>query len=470
MKKITRYGLLCVLVVLAACTPRERTVVLLSTNDIHAHIENFPRLAEAVEACRDTAQIVFLVDAGDRWTGNAYVDMAEGRRPILELMNELGYDAATVGNHEFDPGQQVLGDMIHFTEFPIVCANLKSDTVAVPQVPPYVIVKKHGVKIGFVGVVTNYEGDNHPAGQEAVFRGLSFPDPQQMARRYAPIADKCDLLVLISHMGSSHDRELLAVETAYDVVIGGHSHEEIDEVVNGTLLTQTGKNLRNIGVTTIQLRGHEIASVDFRLVPLAGYDPEPGYAERVERYYANPKLKQPVGSFAGPATQTGLVNWITDLMADETDTDVAFYHIGGVRLDSIPAGAVKLATLFDLEPFGTEICTVKMTPEEMRRMIVSKYNDPVNTKEAHRIDLYSNTPYEIVTDGRDAVDVRFPQLVEGATYSVSMSNYIYNKYNDLHYTDGVETGLQITDMLLDELEDDAPVVPDNKSRQSVRKR
>lgn len=470
MKKITRFGLLCALFVLAACTPRERTVVLLSTNDIHAHIENFSQLAEAVEACRDTAQIVFLVDAGDRWTGNAYVDMAEGRRPILELMNKLGYDAATVGNHEFDPGQKVLGDMIRFTEFPIVCANLVSDTVAVPQVPPYVIVKKHGVKIGFVGVVTNYEGDDHPAGQEAVFRGLSFPDPQQMARRYASIAGQCDVLVLISHMGSSHDRELLAAETAYDVVIGGHSHEEIDETVNGTLLTQTGKNLKNIGVTTIRLRGHEVESLDFRLVPLAGYDSDPEYADMVERYYGNPDLQKPVGSFSQTATQVGIVNWMTDLMADETDTDVAFYHIGGVRLDSIPSGEVKLATVFDLEPFGTEICTLKMTPEDMRRMILSKYNDPVNTKEAHRIDLYSTTPYAIVTEGRDAVDVRFPELTEGETYSVSVSNYIYNKYNDLHYTEGVETGYLITDMLLEELEDDSPVTPDNRPRQTVEKR
>lgn len=470
MKKFLHFFLFCLVGTVAACGPRERTVVLLSTNDIHAHIENFPKLAEAVEACRDTARIVFLVDAGDRWTGNAYVDMAEDRRPILELMNELRYDAATVGNHEFDPGHKVLGDMIRFTKFPIVCANLVSDTVAVPQVPPYVILEKDGVKVGFVGVVTNYEGDNHPAGQEAVFRRLSFPDPQQMAREYASIADRCDILVLISHMGSSHDRELLAVETAYDAVIGGHSHEEIDETVNGTLLTQTGKNLQNIGVTTLRLRGKQVVEADFRLVPLAGYEPDPEYVGMVEEYYANPELEKSVGALSQTATQTGLANLITDLMADEMDTDVAFYHIGGVRLDSIPAGEVKLATVFDLEPFGTEVNTFKMTPADMRRMILSKYNDPVNTKEAHRIDLYSTAPYVIVTEGRDAVDVRFPKLKEGTVYTVSVSNYVYNKYNDLHYTDGVETGRMVTDLLLDELKEESPVTPDNTPRQTVRER
>ena len=77
MKGMLRMGLVAVAALAAACAPRERTLVLLSTNDMHAKIQNFPRLASAVEACRDTAQLVVLVDAGDRWTGNAYVDMAQ---------------------------------------------------------------------------------------------------------------------------------------------------------------------------------------------------------------------------------------------------------------------------------------------------------------------------------------------------------------------------------------------------------
>ena len=77
MKRMFRTGLILLAAAAAACAPRERTLVLLSTNDMHAKIQNFPRLAAAVEACRDTAQLVVLVDAGDRWTGNAYVDMAQ---------------------------------------------------------------------------------------------------------------------------------------------------------------------------------------------------------------------------------------------------------------------------------------------------------------------------------------------------------------------------------------------------------
>lgn len=473
--KIFTRGLLAgtLFAALAACTPRETTLVLLSTNDMHARIQHFPRLAAAVEACRDTAQLVVVVDAGDRWTGNAYVDKAPTPgMPIVALMNRLGYDVATLGNHEFDFGQAFLGRMIDSMAFEVVCANLRSDTCTFPQLPPYVVIERQGLRIGFVGVVTNYEGPGHPAGNAANFEGLEFPDPQQEARRCAEeLRPKVDVLVLVSHMGDDRDAELLAGETRYDVVIGGHTHELRDTLVNGTLLTQTGKNLANVGVTTIRLRGKRVESVDYRIVPLAGYEPDPAYCAEVERYYADPELNRPVGEFSEAAGAWGVANWMAAAVADEADAEVGFYHVGGVRLDSIPAGGMSTARIYDLEPFGTEIAVMRMTPADMRRMILSKYNDAENRKEAHRIDLVSTTPYEIITDAQDnALDVRFPQLREGRSYRVAISDYVFKNYRDLNYADGAITGVKVADVLLEELEEDSPLEPDNRPRQRIIRR
>ena len=105
--------------------------------------------------------------------------------------------------------------------------------------------------------------------------------------------------------------------------------------------------------------------------------------------------------------------------------------------------------VYDLEPFGTEIATMRMTPADMRRMILSKYNDEENRKEAHRIDLISTTPYVIVTDAADnALDVRFPKLREGKVYEVAVSDYVYRNYKDLNYTDGKLTGTAVAGVLL----------------------
>lgn len=80
-------------------------------------------------------------------------------------------------------------------------------------------------------------------------------------------------------------------------------------------------------------------SADFRLVPLDGYGPDAGFAAEVERYYASPELNRPVGAFAATMDKQGLANWMAAAVADEADAEVGFYHIGGVRLDSIAAAA-----------------------------------------------------------------------------------------------------------------------------------
>lgn len=456
------------LAAVAACTPREQTIVLLSTNDMHAKIQRFPALASAVAACRDTMPSAVLLDAGDRWTGNAYVDLAPTPgMPLITLMNRLRYDVATFGNHEFDHGQAFLGRLLDSMAFEVVCANVVSDTCTFPQVPPYVVLERDGLRIGVVGTVTNYEGPGHPAGHTASFVGLEFPDPQQRAVECAEaLRPEVDVLVLVSHMGHDRDIELLGRETRYDVVIGGHTHEEIDTLVNGTLLTQTGKNLQHVGVTTLRLRGRKVVGADFRLVPLDGYAPDSAYLAAVNGYYADERLNRPVGSFAAQADKEGLANWMAAAAARSIRAEVGFYHIGGVRLDSIPAGGVGVATIYDLEPFGTQVASMRMTPRQMEQMIVTKYNEL--TREGHRLDMVATTPYEILTDAQDrAVGVRFPQLRDGRSYRVAMSDYIFKNYKGQEYSDGAVTGVKVADVLLGELEWRSPVKPDNSLRQSV---
>ncbi|WP_290534539.1 bifunctional UDP-sugar hydrolase/5'-nucleotidase [Alistipes sp.] len=460
--------LLVVVACMASCAPRERTLVVLSTNDMHAKIQCFPRLAAAVAACRDTLPGVLLVDAGDRWTGNAYVDKcAVPGKPIIGLMNRLRYDAATLGNHEFDFGQAFLGRMIDSMDFEVVCANVVSDTCTFPHLAPGVIFERDGVKIGFVGAITNYEGPGHPAGNAANFEGLEFPDPQQEALRCAErMRPEVDVLVLLSHMGDDRDRELLEKTRLFDLVIGGHTHVVRDTIVNGTLLTQTGKDLRNVGVAKIRLRGRKVLSVDYDLVPLDAYEPDAAYQAEVDRYYADPELNRPVGTLGHAADKWGLANWMAAAIADEEDAEVGFYHIGGVRLDSLAAGGVGTARIYDLEPFDSHIAVMRMTPAQMRRMIVAKYNE--STREGHRIDLISTTPYEILTDEDDnAFDVRFPALREGLAYRVAISDYVFRNYRELAYAEGGITDERVADALLDELEEDSPLAPDNRPRQRV---
>ena len=470
MKMLFRFVTVLAALVTVACAPRERVVVILSTNDMHAKIERFARLAAAVERCRDTVSDVVLADAGDRWTGNAFVDKAPTPgMPMLSLMNRLGFDVATLGNHEFDYGQAFLGRMLDSMRFAVVCANVVSDTATFPQMAPWTILERGGVRIGFVGVVTNYEGPGHPAGNDSSYAGLQFPDPQQAAARCArELRDKVDVLVLLSHMGDDRDREFLSSNSDYDLLLSGHTHVVVDTLVGGTPLLQTGKELRNVGVTVLRLKGHRLVGVETRVVPLSDYEPAPEYEALVADIYASPELTAPVGSLAEAADKQGLANWMAEAVADCADAEVGFYHVGGVRLDRVEKGAVSSATVYGLEPFGTHVAAMRMTPAQMRRMIVEKYNDTVNLKEAHRIDLIATTPYELVVDAEDrALDVRFPKLLEGRLYRVAMNDYIFRNYRALEYADGRILDDGVADVLLEELREDSPLHPDNEARQRV---
>lgn len=455
---------------LTACSGgQERTLVVISTNDIHGKIQRMPQLAAAVGACRDTTQNVLLLDAGDRWTGNAYVDrVAEPGRPVIELMNRLRYDGATLGNHEFDHGQAYLGGVIDsVADFPILCANVVSDTCTFPQVEPWRIVERDGLKIGIVGVVTNYEGPNHPAGNADCFEGLRFPDPQQAAIEAADaLRGQVDLLILLSHMGDDRDMELLARESRYDLLIGGHTHVLRDTVVCGTPLAQTAKDLRYVGVTKIRFRGRKVTGIDYENIPIERFAPDSTIGAAVDHYYADPELNRPVGRFTADATRVGLANWFVDLSRRATGAEVGFYHYGGVRLDTLAAGGVGQARIYDLEPFSSHVATMTMTPEQMSRMILTKYNEP--TREGGRIDLLSTTPYWITVDEATgkATSVHFPTLRAGHPYRVAISDYAFRNYRDLDYTEGAVQPILYTDLMFEALRK-APVVPDNKAYNEV---
>ena len=170
---------------------------------------------------------------------------------------------------------------------------------------------------------------------DSSFEGLRFFDPQQTAREYEYIKKECDVLVLITHMGNNYDEEFARSEKSskYDLIIGGHSHEEINEVINGIQIVQSGKNLRNIGATTITMKGNKLGSISYRNVPLNTYDSNQEIASKVAEHYNNPLLKQPIGRLAKTAERAGLRNLFADAIREKSGAEVGFYHNGGVRLE-----------------------------------------------------------------------------------------------------------------------------------------
>ena len=473
MKRLLYIGLLaCIVMALTILnSTRERTVVVLSTNDMHAAIDNFPRLATAVRECRDTVATV-LVDAGDRWTGNVFVDRAaEPRRPIIDLMNRLGYDAATFGNHEFDPGQAYLSKMVESCEFPVVCANLVSDTCSFAQPDPYVVIRRGGVKIGLLGVVTNYGHNNHPDGRDDCFEGLTFPDPMERAQALgAELAARCDVAALLSHMGADKDFQFAQEnpQSPCKFIISGHTHQLLDETVNGLHVGQTLKNLQYVGAWVLHFKGRKLTGIDYRNVPLADYRPDPEFAAMVADIESDSELLKPAGTLASPVTKTGLAALFNQSALEATGCEVSFYHRGGIRKDALE-GTVTRADVWNLDPFNSYMHSVRMTYEQMERMIVAKFNDTQNAKESHCVDLFSNVPYVIRTDAAgEAVAVEFPTLQRGRTYRTALCSYVFSTYDEVECEMVEQEAAVVTQMMFDWLRAHNPADLSDEELQTIR--
>ena len=446
---------------------RPSEFVILSTNDMHASLDNMARLATAVKECRDTV-FTIVVDAGDRWTGNAYVDLAKNRLPIIKLMNAVGYDIATLGNHDFDPGQKVLEEAVECAEFDVICANMKSSGDNLNDVEGRERIETPaGIAVDFIGVVTSYS-NGHPDGNDNNFEGLQFEDPQLVAERECKRSNG-DVRVLLSHMG--HDRDLSLAERydGYDVIIGGHTHKILDTLVNGTIVGQTGRKLKNVGVTKVKMRGSRVVSIEYENIPLKNYAKNGEVERLIAGIEANPALKEVVGKMAHSTNHVGLCNLQTKIIKEATGADIGIYHRGGVRIiEGLPEGDVTVKTLFDNEPFFSQVHLCEMTPAQLRKLIVEKYNDTVNAKESHVVDLYATTPYRIITDENDmAYDVEFPRLREGAKYKVAVADYVARNYKHFECESEVRLPVLVYDLDRAYFEKNSPVKISNEPLQKV---
>lgn len=280
MKKIFFLSLLFV-VALSAGAKKTKQLVILHTNDTHSCIlplnanladtmlagrGGYVRRAAAIEAERKAnPSRVLLFDSGDFSQGSAFYTLFKGDVEV-DLMNLMGYDAATLGNHEFDFGLDNLAALCRRAKFPIVCANYDfTGTVCEGLVRPYVILKKNGLKIGVFGLSPKMEGLVFAKNYE----GVRYLDPNKVALKTATLLkekEHCDLVVCISHLGwklvgDDNDNQMIAASRYIDIVLGGHSHSyftQLEHVNNidgkPVAVDQNGKHGVFVGKIEVELR------------------------------------------------------------------------------------------------------------------------------------------------------------------------------------------------------------------------
>lgn len=225
-----------------------RRLTILHVNDTHSHMEpvrsgEYAGMGGALERAAyidsvrqaDGPQNVLLLHAGDFCQGTSYFSELGGQVET-RILNAIGYDVITLGNHEFDNGIEALGQVLSGVNMPVVCCNYDfSPFEAGKYIRPYAIVQKAGLKIGVIGVLCGLKemvaGDI--AGRIPAFD--TVPTVQKYADELRP---KCDLVIALTHIGyEAHnpgdllDSGLAAATRNIDIIVGGHSHTFLEEAV-----------------------------------------------------------------------------------------------------------------------------------------------------------------------------------------------------------------------------------------------
>jgi 5'-nucleotidase len=246
-------------------------LTILHTNDVHSRIDPFPMdggrnqglggvaaRAQLIDQIRRQEEHVLLLDAGDIFQGTPYFNIYKGE-PEIRAMSAMGYDAATIGNHDFDAGLEVLNNQLrrHAT-FPMIIANYDfSGTPMENNYQPYKVFNRGRLKIGVLGVGIELKG----LVPENLYGTTKYLDPVQQANRYAAELKRkgCDLVICLSHLGYKYNDNkisdlVLAKETEnVDLIIGGHTHTFLDAPVTVKNKKDEDVIINQVGFAGIQL-------------------------------------------------------------------------------------------------------------------------------------------------------------------------------------------------------------------------
>lgn len=383
-------------------------IVVLYTNDVHCQVDpaankegvqtnaGYTNVAAYKADMLDTHNYVTLVDCGDAIQGGPIGAMTKGEA-IVTVMNTVGYDIATFGNHEFDYGMDQLAKLVESAHAQYISCNFTytGEGTAKVSADPYVIKDYGDTKVAFVGISTpesftkstptyfQDENGNYVYSFAEGNNGQDLYDAVQKAVDDAKSAG-ADYVVAVAHTGTDESstpwtsNEVIANTTGIDVYLDGHSHSTIagDKVDNKAgekvILTSTGTKLKNIGKLVIGAEG-----ITTELVSAANYTKtseaasaaigavEKDLNAELEKVVAKSDvdlttLDPETGKRAVRSAETNLGDLCADAYRVLYNTDIGFVNGGGIRAD-IKAGDITYGQIIEVHPYSNEACVVKVS-------------------------------------------------------------------------------------------------------------
>ncbi len=429
-------------------SPRlQSAVTILQINDVYSTVPvdglgGVARVATVKKELQAAGRTPLLMIGGDFLASSVASSVFKGEQ-MIAAFNAMGLDVATLGNHEFDFGVDMLLTRMTQAKWQWVIANVidRKTNAIIGGAPPYVIREANGLKVGILGLCLLDEGMNNP---ELKTR-LNLLDPLDTAARYVPEMKQqgADVIIALTHLRIWADQALADRVPDIDLIVGGHEHYPITVTTGRTLITKAGMDARNIARVDITKRPGGAIDRYYELIPVtSAVKDDPATLAVVTDWESrlSAEMDRPVGSTSEPldavnqrvrSQETNLANLVADAIRQEAGADVALMNSGGIRGNRVyPAGPLTRRDLVSVHPFGNVVCTVELTGESLLRMLnIGVGNLPAVT--SGQFPAVSGVTFRVVLANRSGDRVR-DLRVNGApvdptkTYTLAVPNYVLN--------------------------------------------
>lgn len=449
---------------------QKKEIAVLSFNDMHATIDAFPQIADAIDSLRGIYPELLVLSAGDNRTGNAYNDQyRESSYPMTILMNTVGFKASAVGNHEFDNKPSGLRRQMQRSNFPYLCANMQAHDSLGLNIRPYHFFEVEGVKVCVLGVIQLGAlgiPDCHPANCV----GISFTPADETIKQYEWLRKECDVMLLLSHNGYEADVETAGKYPWIDAILGGHTHTPVpaNDMHNGVLVVQN-KNKLKTGASLVKLtiEGGKVTGKSSEIIDILHRQGKNEVVQSMLSYFYNNEALARKIAVAEQAFSTveefGCL--MTDAVREESGADISLQNGGGVRLSEFPAGPITVGDVLRLDPFGNTCCITTMTGQQ----VVDFIRD-CRDKDEQQIPYVSGIKYTIELNPDDKFHCKSVTVtnLDGSKFNLKKKYRVAtNSYVNatLSTFDGEDTLIPCSDLLMRYLEKKGTV--DYKGRSCV---
>ena len=377
-------------------------IYIFYTGDVHCGVEEnlgYPAVKALIQHEKETHPFVTLVDTGDYIQGGTLGSLTKGTA-IIDIMNAMQYDIATIGNHEFDYGMEQLGSLLDQARFDIIASNVKytgsKTNIFEGRAKEYIIKDYGNTKVAFLGILTPSSiTDSTPTffmeDDKFVYDFYSGQDGKELANRVQSLVDKAradgaDYVIALSHLGSSAENvpfgsiALIHNTSGIDVFIDGHSHSVIvgtpypNKDGKDVILTSTGTKLQNVGELIIEPNGKISTSLISeynqkdesiqKKIDEANKTLETLLSEHITDLSFDLPITNQDGYRIVRSREVPLANLVADSIRHAMQTDVTIVNGGGIRA-TIPQGEVTLKELFNVLPFQNELGSCKASGQQI---------------------------------------------------------------------------------------------------------